>query len=424
MRKETISIHGGYQSEPTTKSVAVPIYQTVAYEFDNAKHGADLFNLAVPGNIYSRIMNPTVDVLEQRVAALEGGIAGLGVSAGSAAVNYSILNLAVAGDNIISTPQLYGGSYTLFAHMLPAQGIEVRFADSSEADDIAKLIDDKTKAVYCESIGNPAGNITDIEAIAKAAHAKGVPLIVDNTVASPALINPIEYGADIVVHSLTKYIGGHGTTLGGMIVDSGKFPWAEHKDRFPMMSTPEPSYHGVVYTEAFGPAAYIARARTVALRNTGSALAAMSAFQILQGLETLSLRMERHCDNALAVAKYLEGHEQVSWVRFGGLESSEYHNLAKKYCNGKPSSLMTFGIKGGYEKAEKFYDALGIFKRLVNIGDAKSLACHPASTTHRQMTVKEQAAAGVTQDLLRLCIGIEHIDDIIADLEQAFAAAK
>jgi len=424
MRKETISIHGGYQSEPTTKSVAVPIYQTVAYEFDNAQHGADLFNLAVPGNIYSRIMNPTVGVLEQRVAALEGGIAGLGVSAGSAAVNYSILNLAVAGDNIISTPQLYGGSYTLFAHMLPAQGIEVRFADSSEADDIAKLIDDKTKAVYCESIGNPAGNITDIEAIAKAAHAKGVPLIVDNTVASPALINPIEYGADVVVHSLTKYIGGHGTTLGGMIVDSGKFPWAEHKDRFPMMSTPEPSYHGVVYTEAFGPAAYIARARTVALRNTGSALAAMSAFQILQGLETLNLRMERHCDNALAVAKYLEGHQQVSWVNFGGLKSSEYHSLAKKYCNGKPSSLMTFGIKGGFSNAEKFYDALGIFKRLVNIGDAKSLACHPASTTHRQMTVKEQASAGVTQDLLRLCVGIEHIDDIIADLEQAFAAAK
>lgn len=424
MKKETIAIHGGYQSEPTTKSVAVPIYQTVAYEFDNAQHGADLFNLAVAGNIYSRIMNPTVGVLEARVAALEGGIAGLGVSAGSAAVNYSILNLAVAGDNIVSTPQLYGGSYTLFAHMLPAQGIEVRFAESSDAKDIAKLIDDKTKAVYCESIGNPAGNITDIEKLAKAAHAKGVPLIVDNTVASPALINPIAYGADIVVHSLTKYIGGHGTTLGGMIVDSGNFPWAEHKARFPMMSTPEPSYHGVVYTEAFGPAAYIARARTVALRNTGSALAAMSAFQILQGLETLNLRMERHCDNALAVAKYLEGHKQVSWVRYGGLKSSEYHRLAKKYCSGKPSSLMTFGIKGGFKKAEKFYDALTVFKRLVNIGDAKSLACHPASTTHRQMTVKEQAAAGVTQDLLRLCVGIEHIDDIIADLEQAFKAAN
>lgn len=424
MKKETISIHAGYQSEPTTKSVAVPIYQTVAYEFDNAQHGADLFNLAVPGNIYSRIMNPTVDVLEQRVAALEGGIAGLCVSAGSAAINYSILNLAVMGDNIVSTPQLYGGSYTLFAHMLPAQGIEVRFAESADAKDIAKLIDDKTKAVYCESIGNPAGNISDIEKIAKAAHAKGVPLIVDNTVASPALLNPIEYGADIVVHSLTKYIGGHGTTLGGVIVDSGKFPWAEHKDRFPMFNTPEAAYHGVVYTEAFGPAAYIARARTVALRNTGSALAALSAFQILQGLETLSLRMERHCENAIAVAKYLEGHKQVSWVNYGGLKSSEYYRLSRKYCGGKPSSLLTFGIKGGFKKAEKFYDALGLFKRLVNIGDTKSLACHPASTTHRQMTVKEQATAGVTQDLLRLCVGIEHIDDLIADLEQAFKAAK
>ncbi len=424
MKKETIAIHGGYQSEPTTKSVAVPIYQTVAYEFDNAQHGADLFNLAVPGNIYSRIMNPTCDVLEQRVAALEGGIAALAVSAGSAAINYAILNIAEAGDNIISAPQLYGGTYTLFAHMLPKQGIEVRFAESDNPKDIAKLIDDKTKAVYCESIGNPAGNITDIEKIAKAAHAKGVPVIVDNTVATPSVIRPIDYGADIVVHSLTKYIGGHGTTLGGIIVDSGKFPWAEHKDRFPGLNTPEPSYHGVVYTEAFGPAAYIGRARTVPLRNTGSALAAMSAFQILQGLETLSLRMERHCDNALAVAKYLENHKQVAWVRYGGLKSSEYFRLAKKYCNGKPSSLLTFGIKGGYKKAEKFYDALQIFKRLVNIGDAKSLACHPASTTHRQMTVKEQAAAGVTQDLLRLCVGIEHIDDLIADLDQAFAAAR
>ena len=424
MKKETLSIHAGYQSEPTTKSVAVPIYQTVAYEFDNAQHGADLFNLAVAGNIYSRIMNPTVDVLEKRVAALEGGIAGLGVSAGSAAINYAILNLAEMGDNIVSTPQLYGGTYTLFAHMLPKQGIEVRFAESADPKDLAKLIDDKTKAVYCETIGNPAGNICDIQKIAKAAHAKGVPVVVDNTVASPALINPIAYGADIVVHSLTKYIAGHGTTLGGMIVDGGTFDWAKHKDRFPQFSTPEPSYHGVVYTEAFGPAAFIARARTVALRNTGSALSALAAFQILQGLETLSLRMERHCDNALAVAKYLEGHKQVSWVKYGGLKSSEYYRLSRKYCGGTPSSLMTFGIKGGYKKAEKFYDALQIFKRLVNIGDAKSLACHPASTTHRQMTVKEQKAAGVTQDLLRLCVGIEHIDDIIADLEQAFKAAN
>ena len=424
MKKETLSIHAGYETDPTTKSAAVPIYQTVAYEFDNAQHGADLFNLAVPGNIYSRIMNPTVDVLEKRMAALEGGVAALCVSAGSAAINYSILNIAEIGDNIISTPQLYGGTYTLFAHMLPKQGLAVRFADSSDPADIAKLIDENTKAVYCESIGNPAGNISDIEGIAKVAHAQGIPLIVDNTVASPALINPIQHGADIVVHSLTKYVGGHGTTLGGVIVDSGKFPWAEHADRFPMLNTPEPSYHGVIYTEAMGPAAYIGRARTVALRNTGSVLPAMSAFQILQGLETLSLRMERHCENAIAVAKYLEDHEQVEWVRFGGLKTSEFYPLAKKYCDGKPSSLMPFGIKGGFDAAEKFYDALELFKRLVNIGDAKSLACHPASTTHRQMSVEEQAAAGVTQDLLRLCVGIEHIDDIKADLEQAFVASE
>lgn len=424
MKKETISIHGGYQSEPTTKSVAVPIYQTVAYEFDDAQHGADLFNLEVEGNIYSRIMNPTVGVLEERIAALEGGVAALCVSAGSAAINYAILNIAEVGDNIVSAPQLYGGTFTLFAHMLPKLGIEVRFAESADPADMAKLIDEKTKAVYCESIGNPAGNIADIAAISTVAKQHGVPLIVDNTVASPALINPIEYGADIVVHSLTKYVAGHGTTLGGVIVDGGTFDWVKHKDRFPKLNEPEPSYHGVVYTEAFGPAAYIARVRTVVLRNTGSSLSAMAAFQIIQGLETLSLRMERHCDNALAVAKHLENHESVSWVRYGGLESSEYHELAQKYCNGKPSSLLTFGIKGGYDNAEKFYDALKLFKRLVNIGDAKSLACHPASTTHRQMTVEEQNSAGVTEDLLRLCVGIEHIDDILADLDQAFEAAK
>jgi len=422
MKKETISIHAGYETEATTKSVAVPIYQTVAYEFDNAQDGADLFNLAVPGNIYSRIMNPTVDVLEKRVAALEGGVAALCVSAGSAAINYSILNIAEMGDNIISTPHLYGGTYTLFAHMLPKQGIEVRFAESSAPEDIARLVDENTKAIYCESIGNPAGNISDLKAISSVAKSAGVPFIVDNTVASPVLINPIEHGADIVVHSLTKYIAGHGTTLGGVIVDGGTFDWVKHKKRFPMLNEPEPSYHGVVYTEAFGAAAYIGRARTVALRNTGSALSAMAAFQILQGLETLSLRMERHCENAVAVAKYLEAHDAVSWVRFGGLESSEYHDLAKQYCNGTPASLLTFGIKGGFEEAEKFYDALKLFKRLVNIGDAKSLACHPASTTHRQMSEEEQKAAGVTQDLLRLCVGIEHIDDIIGDLEQAFKA--
>jgi len=424
MKQETIAIHGGYQSEPTTKSVAVPIYQTVAYEFDSAQHGADLFNLAVPGNIYSRIMNPTVDVLEQRVAALEGGIAGLCTSAGSAAINYSILNLAAKGDNIVSTPQLYGGTYTLFAHMLPQQGIEVRFAESDSAKDIAKLIDENTKAVYCESIGNPAGNITDLAAIAKAAHKKGVPVICDNTVATPAIIRPIDYGVDIVVHSMTKYIGGHGTTLGGIIVDSGKFPWAKYPKKFHQFSTPEASYHGVVYNEAMGPAAYIARARTVPLRNTGAALSALGAFQILQGLETLNLRMERHTENAMVVAKFLSKHKQVAWVKYAGLTKDAHYKLAKKYTKGKPSALLSFGIKGGFKKAVKFYDALTIFKRLVNIGDAKSLACHPASTTHRQMTVAEQKTAGVTQDLIRLCVGIEHIDDIIADLEQAFKAAN
>jgi len=420
MKKETLAIHAGYETEPTTKSIAVPIYQTVAYEFDNAQHGADLFNLAVPGNIYSRIMNPTVGVLEARVAALEGGIAGLCVSAGSAAINYSILNICEQGDNIVSAPMLYGGTYTLFAHMLPKQGIEVKFAASDNPEDLEKEINEKTKAVYIESIGNPAGNIADIEAIAKVCDKKGVPLIVDNTVATPALIRPIDYGASIVVHSLTKYIGGHGTTLGGVIVDSGKFPWADHPEKFPMLNTPEASYHGVVYTEAFEAAAYIGRARTVPLRNTGSALSAMAAWQILQGLETLPLRMERHCDNAMAVAKFLEDHPKVSWVKYGGLESNEYHELAKKYTDGKPSSLLTFGIKGGYDEAVKFYDALKLFKRLVNIGDAKSLACHPASTTHRQLTADELAAAGVKDDMLRLCVGIEHIDDLIADLEQAF----
>lgn len=422
MKKNTIALHAGYETDPTTKSVAVPIYQTVAYEFDNAQHGADLFNLAVPGNIYSRIMNPTVDVLEKRIAELEGGIASLVVSAGSAAINYSILNIAEAGDNIVTTPQLYGGTYTLFAHMLPKQGIEVRFADSDKAEDLEKLIDENTKAVYSETIGNPAGNIVDIEAIAKMAHAHGLPLIVDNTVATPMIINPIEYGADIVVHSLTKYIGGHGTTLGGVIVDSGKFPWAEHKERFHMLNTPEPAYHGVVYTEALGPAAYIGRCRTVALRNTGSCLPAMSAFQIMQGLETLGLRMERHCENAQAVAEYLEGHDKVEWVSFAGLKSSPYYDLAQKYCEGKPASLLTFGIKGGFDAAVKFHDALGLFKRLVNIGDAKSLVCHPASTTHRQLTEEELATAGVTNEMVRLCVGIENIEDIKADLEQALNA--
>ena len=423
MKKDTIAIHGGYETDATTKSVAVPIFQTVAYEFDDAQHGADLFNLAVPGNIYSRIMNPTNDVLEQRVAAMEGGLAALAVASGMAAINYAILTLAKAGDNIVSTPQLYGGTYTLFAHMLPSQGIEVRFAEDDSAEALEKLIDDKTKAVYCETIGNPAGNIIDLEPVCDAAHKRGVAVIVDNTVATPALCNPIEFGADIVVHSLTKYIGGHGTSIGGVIVDSGKFPWAEHAQRYPELNEPEPSYHGVVYTEALAEAAYIGRARTVPLRNTGAALAPLNAFLLLQGLETLGLRMERHCENAVAVAKYLEAHNKVEWVSFGGLESDANYALAQKYCGGAPASLLTFGIKGGFEAGVKFYDALQMIKRLVNIGDAKTLACHPASTTHRQLTEAEQLQAGVKPETLRICVGIEHIDDIVADIEQALTAA-
>lgn len=423
MKDETLAIHHGYETDPTTKAVATPIFQTVAYEFDNAQHGADLFNLAVPGNIYSRIMNPTNDVLEQRMAALEGGIAGLCTSAGSAAINYAVQTLAEAGDNIVSTPQLYGGTYTLFAHMLPKQGVEVRFAKDDSAESIAALIDNKTKAVFCESIGNPAGNIADLAAIADAAHSQGVPVIVDSTVATPVLCKPIEHGVDIVVHSMTKYIGGHGTTLGGMIVDSGNFPWAEHAERFPVLNQPEPAYHGVVYTEALGPAAFIGRARTVPLRNTGSALSPMNAFLLMQGLETLALRMERHTENALAVAQYLQQHPQVDWVSYAGLPDSPYYDLAQKYMGGKPSAILSFGLKGGFDAGVKFYDALDMFKRLVNIGDAKSLACHPASTTHRQLTEEEQAEAGVTPEMIRLSVGIEHIDDIIADLEQALHAS-
>ncbi|HAS6684284.1 TPA: aminotransferase class V-fold PLP-dependent enzyme [Vibrio parahaemolyticus] len=422
MKDETLSIHFGYETDPTTKSVATPIYQTVAYEFDNAQHGADLFNLEVPGNIYTRIMNPTNDVLEKRMAALEGGIAGLVVSAGSAAINYAILTLAQAGDNIVSTPQLYGGTYTLFAHMLPNQGIQVKFAKDDKPESLAELIDKNTKAVYCESIGNPAGNIVDLERVAELAHAQGVPVIVDNTVATPVLCKPIEFGADIVVHSLTKYVGGHGTTLGGVIVDSGKFPWAQHKGRFPVFNQPEPSYHGVVYTEAFGEAAFIGRARTVPLRNTGSALSPMNAFMLMQGLETLPLRMERHTENALKVAEFLEQHDKVSWVSYAGLPSSAHFNLAEKYMKGKPSAILSFGLKDGYEAGVRFYDALKIFKRLVNIGDAKSLACHPASTTHRQLSEAEQKQAGVSPEMIRLSVGIEHIDDILADLEQALNA--
>ena len=424
MKDQTIAIHAGFKSDSATKAVSVPIYQTVAYEFDDAQHGADLFNLEVEGNIYTRIMNPTTAVLEQRCAELEEGIAGLGLSAGSAAVNYSILNIAEQGNNIVSVPLLYGGTYTLFKHMLPRQGIDVRFADDDSPASMAKHIDEKTTAIFCESIGNPAGNIVDIEALADMAHERGVPLIVDNTVATPALIKPLVWGADIVVNSLTKYMGGHGNSLGGVIVDGGEFPWADYPKKFHMLNEPEASYHGVVYTEALGAAAYIGRVRTVALRNTGAALSPMNSFLILQGMQTLPLRMERHCDNAITVANYLNDHPQVAWVNYGGLPDSPYYDLAQKYTNGKPSALLTFGIKGGFDAGVKFYDALNMFLRLVNIGDVKSLAAHPASTTHRQLSEEELKAAGVTPDMIRLCVGIEHIDDIIADLDQALAKAN
>jgi len=419
-KDETLAIHHGYQTDPTTKSVATPIYQSVAFEFDNAQHGADLFDLAVPGNIYSRIMNPTNDVLEQRVAELEHGIAALAVASGMAAIEYALITLAKQGDNIVTTPQLYGGTFTLFQHMLPSFGIDVRFAESDQPEDIAKVIDGNTKAVYCESIGNPAGNIADIEGLAKVAHDAGVPLVVDNTVATPVLCKPIEFGADIVVHSLTKYIGGHGNSVGGLIVDSGRFDWLKHKERFPQFSSPEPAYHGIVYTDAFEAAAFIARVRTVALRNTGAALSPFNAFLLLQGLETLSLRMERHCENAVRVVEFLQQHPQVEWVNFAGSADHPHNELVQKYISGGvPASLLTFGIKGGFEAGISFYDKLELFKRLVNIGDAKSLACHPASTTHRQLSAEEQARVGVKPEAIRLCIGIEHIDDIIADLDNA-----
>ena len=424
MKPETIAIHVGYKSDPTTKSAAVPIYQTTSYTFDDTQHGADLFDLKVPGNIYTRITNPTNDILEKRVAALEGGVAALAMASGMAAITATIQTIAEAGDNIVSVAKLYGGTYNLFAHTLPRQGLEVRFAPHDDIAALEKLIDSKTKAVFCESIGNPAGNIVDIQALADAAHRHGVPLIVDNTVATPVLCRPFDYGADIVVHALTKYMGGHGTTIAGAIVDSGKFPWAEHKERFPLLNTPDVSYHGVVYTEAFGPAAFIGRCRVVPLRNMGAALSPFNAFLIMQGMETLSLRMERHCENAQKVAEFLDAHEQVEWVQYAGLPSHPDHALAQKYMGGKPSSILCFGIKGGQAAGAKFIDALQLFYRLVNIGDAKSLACHPATTTHRQLTEEEMAKAGVSLDLIRLSIGIEHIDDILADLTQALDAAR
>ena len=422
MRDETLSIHAGYQTDPVTKSVAVPVYQTVAYEFDSADHGAALFNLEVPGNIYTRLSNPTTAVLEKRVAALEGGVEALCVGSGMAAIHYAIVNIAEAGHNIVSTSQLYGATWTLFEHFLRKQGIDVRFAPNDRAESIERLIDENTRGIYCESIGNPGGDIADIEALAACAHRHGVPLIVDNTIATPILLKPIRFGADIVVHSLTKFFGGHGTTMGGAIVDSGNFPWAFHAERFPMLTQPEAAYHGVVYTEQYGRGAYAARCRTVCQRNTGSVLAPMSAFLLLQGTETLSLRVERHIENTAKVAAFLQQHPQVAWCHAIGQPGTPNHSRAKKYLDGRGGPFLTFGVKGGFQEGKRFYDELKLFKRLVNIGDAKSLACHPASTTHRQLTPEELARVGVKPEMIRLCIGIEHIDDIVADLDQALAA--
>ena len=421
MKLESIALHHGYTSEETTKAAAVPIYQTTSYTFDDTQHGADLFDLKVAGNIYTRIMNPTTNVLEQRVAAMEGGIGALAVASGMAAITYAIQALCSVGDNIVSTSQLYGGTYNLFAHTFPRQGIEARMISANDFDGFEAAIDANTKAVFCESIGNPAGNIVDIQRLSEIAHRHGVPVIVDNTVATPYLCRPFELGADIVVHSLTKYIGGHGTSIGGIIVDSGTFDWAGNKERFAVLNEPDPSYHGVVYTEALGPAAFIGRCRVVPLRNTGAAISPMNSFQILQGLETLGLRMERHCENAEKVAAYLQAHDKVSWVNYAALPASPYFDIAKRITGGKASGILSFGIKGGNAAGSTFIDALKMILRLVNIGDAKSLACHPASTTHRQLGPDELASAGVSEDMVRISVGIENVDDIIADIEQALS---
>jgi len=423
MKLESLALHHGYEAEATTRAAAVPIYQTTSYTFKDTQHGADLFDLKVEGNIYTRIMNPTTAVLEQRIAAMEGGVGALALASGMAAITYALQCICRTGDNIVSTTQLYGGTYNLFAHSLPAQGIDVRFASFDDYDGLEKHIDENTKAVFCESIGNPAGNIVDIERLAEIAHRHGVPLIVDNTVATPYLCRVFDHGADIAIHSMTKYIGGHGTTIGGVIVDSGKFDWVANRERFPLLNEPDPSYHGVVYTEAVGELAYIIRCRVVPLRNTGSALSPHSAFLLLQGLETLGLRMDRHCENALAVAKFLQAHPLVEWVSYAGLENSGYSELCEKITGGRASGILSFGIKGGQAAGAKFIDALQMILRLVNIGDAKSLACHPASTTHRQLNAEELVTAGVSEEMVRLSIGIEHIDDIIADISQALDAS-
>ena len=424
MKLESIALHHGYQSEPPSRSAAVPIYQTTSYTFDDTQHGADLFDLKVMGNIYTRIMNPTQDVLEQRLAAMEGGIAALATSSGMAAITYAVQCITRAGDNIVSTSELYGGTYNLFAHGLPNQGVEVRMASADDHAGLEALIDDKTRALFCESIGNPLGNVVDLSALGEIGKRHGIPVIVDNTVPTPYLCRPIDHGCDIVIHSLTKYIGGHGTTIGGAIIDSGNFDWVANKDKFPMLNEPDPSYHGVVYTEALGPAAFIGRCRVVPLRNTGSAISPHSAFLVLQGLETLGLRIDRHCENAMAVAEYLTSHDQVAWVNYAGLKDHKHHDLLHKISSGKASGILSFGIKGGEEAGAKFIDALEMILRLVNIGDAKSLACHPASTTHRQLNDEELATAGVSRDMVRISAGIEHIDDIIADIGQALEAAK
>ena len=423
MKLETKAIHSGFDDDPATRAVAVPIYQTTSYSFRDTQHGADLFNLAEPGFIYSRIMNPTLDVLEQRLADMEGGVGSLCMASGMAAITASIQTLASSGDNIVSVSELYGGTYNLFAHTFPQQGIDVRMASGSQIDALENLIDANTKAIFCESIGNPAGNVIDLDALSVMAHKHGVPVIVDNTVATPYLCRPFEFGADIVVHSLTKYIGGHGTTIGGVIIDSGKFNWKDNP-RFPQFNEPDPSYHGVVYADALGEAAYIGRARVVPLRNMGAALPPFNAFLAMQGLETLALRMDRHVSNAQHVAEYLSNHKQLNWVNYAGLKDSPYYEIAQKMVGGKPSSILSFGIKGGAEAGAKFIDALQMIKRLVNIGDAKSLACHPASTTHRQLSDEELATAGVSSDLVRISVGIEHVDDIIADIDQALVAAS
>jgi O-acetylhomoserine (thiol)-lyase len=424
MKRETIAIHVGYDGDPATQAVAVPIYQTVAFEFESAEHGAALFNLDVKGNIYTRIGNPTNAVLEKRVAALEGGVEALSVSSGMAAIEYSLINIAEAGTNIVSTPQLYGATYTLLAHIFPKRGIEGRFAKTDRPEDVAKMIDENTRAVYCESVGNPAGNVADIEGLAKVAHERGVPLIVDNTVATPILLRPFEYGADVVVHSMTKFMGGHGTSLGGIIVDSGNFPWRQYPKKFYMFNTPEIAYHGVVYVDHFGDAAYVARCRTVCQRNTGATLSPFNGFLLLQGIETMALRVERHVENARKVAEFLRGHPAVAWVNYAGFPDSPLYLMAQRYLGRNRCSLLTFGVKGGFDAGRKCFDGFKLFKRMVNMGDAKSLSCHPASTTHRQLTPEEQAKVGVTPEMIRLSVGIEHIDDILADLSQALDRAK